>query len=499
MELNSSVIHTFASSLLWSKFDNPVETPEFHMELWDLLCSKHERVAIAAPRKHAKTTAGTFVFILACILFRVKNYVLIISDSEGQAIEFLGNIKQELIDNEKLAQVFQINRLYKDTDKEIRILFKDGRKARIMAFGSEQKIRGRIWNHQRPDLIVADDMENDEQVMNEERRHKFRTWFMNALGEMGSSSCLFRVFGTILHQDSMLNRLMPKMTSPTLKSDGLRFWDDAHEEESGWKSVLYQAHNEDFSKILWPENYTKEYFVKKRQRYIYQGNPEGYAQEVLNRPIDDSIAYFRKDDLLPIREYKDFLEYYVGVDCAISEKDRRAYTAIVVAGLSAQGTLKVVDVRRFRGDSLDICNELFAVQTRYNPILIGMEKENIAKSIGPFLYEQMGRAGKPYLNLHLLPIGNQDKERRARSIQARIRAGKVEFDHKATWWPSFLEEMIYFPRGTYADQVDALAWIGIMLDKMVSVKTDKERADDEYEREYEAAEIIDYGMTGYGD
>lgn len=499
MELNSSAIYTFASTLLWSKFDNPVDTPDFHFELWDLLCSPHERVAIAAPRKHAKSTAGTFVFILAAILFRVKSYVLIISDSEGQAIEFLGNIKQELTDNEKLIELFQIERLYKDTDKEVRILFKDGKKARIMAFGSEQKIRGRIWNHQRPDLIVCDDMENDEQVMNEERRNKFRMWFLSALGEMGSSTCHFRVFGTILHQDSMLNRLMPKITSPTIKTDGLRFWDDEHEKESGWKSVLYKAHNPDFSKILWPENYTKDYFVKKRQRYIYQGHPEGYSQEILNEPIDDSLAYFRKDDLLPIQDSREFLEYYVGVDCAISEKDRRAYTAIVVAGLSPSGLLKIVDVRRFRGDSLDICNELFAVQERYEPVLIGMEKENIAKSIGPFLYEQMGRNGKPFLNLHLLPIGNQDKERRARSIQARIRAGKVEFDHKATWWPAFLEEIIYFPRGAYADQVDALAWIGIMLDKMVTVKTDQERADDDYEREKEEAGMTDLGLTGYGD
>jgi predicted phage terminase large subunit-like protein len=499
MELNSSAIYSFASKLLWSKFDNPVETPDFHFELWDLLCSPYPNVAVAAPRKHAKTTAGTVVFSLACLLFRVKSYILIISDTEGQAIEFLENIKRELLENEALIETFKIERVYKNTDKDVRILFKDGHKSRIMAFGSEQKVRGRLWNGRRPDLIVCDDMENDEQVMNEERRHKFQTWFLAALGEMGSSDCHMRVFGTILHQDSMLNRLMPKTTSPTLKTDGLRFWDDEHVIESGWKSVLYQAHNEDFSLILWPENYGKEYFIKKRQQRVFQGRPELYAQEMLNRPIDDSIAYFRKDDLLEIRDYREFLEYYVGVDCAISEKDRRAYTAIVVAGLSASGILKVVDVRRFRGDSLDICNELFSVQTRYNPVLIGMEKENISKSIGPFLYEQMGREGKPFLNLHLLPIGNQDKERRARSIQARIRAGRVEFDHKASWWPAFLEEMIYFPRGSYADQVDALAWIGIMLDKMVTVLTDKQKADNEYERDKEESEVWDLGLSAYGD
>lgn len=499
LALNSSVIHSFANSLLWNKFDNPVETPEFHFELWDLLCSDSPNVAVAAPRKHAKTTAGTHCFILASILFRVKSYVLIISDTEGQAVEFLNNIKKEFLENEKLISIFQIHEVTKNNDKEVIVQFTDGNQARIMAFGSEQKIRGRIWRNKRPDLIVADDMENDELVMNEERRNKFQTWFLAALGEMGSSDCDFRIFGTILHQDSMLNRLMPKMTSPTLKSDGLKFWDPEHEKESGWKSVLYQAHNSDFSQILWPENYDKEHFVKKRQKYIFQGRPELYAQEVLNRPIDDSIAYFRKDDLLPILDPRESMEYYVGIDCAISEKERRAYTAIVVAGLTSRGYLKIVDVRRFRGDSLDICNEIFSVQERYNPVLIAMEKENIAKSIGPFLYEQMGREGKPFLNLHLMPIGGQDKERRARSIQARIRAGKVEFDHKASWWPAFLEECIYFPRGTYADQVDALAWVGILLDKMVSVKTDDEKSEEKYQREYEESEVFDLGDTGYGD
>lgn len=502
MELNSRVIEGFANSLLWSKFEDPAPTPEFHYELWDLACSAHPLVAIAAPRHHAKTTAGTQCFVMASVLFRVKSYVIIISDSEGQAKEFLGNIKREFVENETLQETFQTKpKLRKDTETDIILEFRDGHQVRICAYGAEQKLRGRLWKGTRPQLVVCDDMENDEQVMSEERRHKFQSWFLAALRRVGSKGCHFRVFGTILHQASMLAKLMPKMSSPTLQYDGLKYWDDNHEKESGWKSVLYQAHNEDFSRILWPERYDREYFEAARKECIFQGRPELYAQEMLNRPVDDSVAYFRKEDLIPIKSEsrEEFLEYYVGVDCAISTKDSRAFTAIVVAGLNAKGILRVVDVRRFRGDSLAICDELFSVQSRYKPILVGIESENIAKSIGPFLNKEMGTGGKPFINFHLMPTGNDDKRKRARAIQARIRAGKVEFDHTASWWPTFLDEMIVFDRGEYKDQVDALAWIGIMLDKMVDVPTDEEMLEEEYERDKEDSGIIDLGLSGYGD
>lgn len=470
MQLTAQLVHGFTSSLLFSKFDNPVATPDFHHELWELVCSNHPQVAIAAPRRHAKSTAVTHCFTLAAVLFRCKQYVFIVSDTHSQAIEFLDAIKKEFIENDALVTLFGVKRLIKDTEDDIIVELNDGHQFRIKAYGAEQKVRGRKWRSKRPDLVICDDLENDEIVLNEERRHKFRSWFLNALMEVGSKDCHFRIVGTILHQDALLARFMPKRGSLTAVDDGLRLIDEAFSLKSGWKSVLYRAHNEDFSQILWPENYSQEYFVKKRDGFIAQGHPEGYSQEYLNQPIDESLAYFRKEDLRKIDNEKEFMEYYVGADLAISEKDQRAYTAIVVAGLTADNRLKVVDVRRFRGDSLDICNEIFAVQERYSPVLFAIESENIAKSIGPFLFEQMGKGGKPYINLREMKIGGQDKIRRARSVQARTRAGKVEFDHDASWWPAFQEELLYFPRGSYSDQVDAFAWVGLLLDRMVDTR-----------------------------
>jgi len=49
-ELTAELIHGFTQAFLWKEFDSPVDTPEFHHELWELACDPHKYVAIAAPR-----------------------------------------------------------------------------------------------------------------------------------------------------------------------------------------------------------------------------------------------------------------------------------------------------------------------------------------------------------------------------------------------------------------------------------------------------------------
>ena len=61
----------------------------------------------------------------------------------------------------------------------------------------------------RPGLIVGDDMENDEIVMNKDRRLKFKRWFYGALLPCLSDRGKIRIVGTILHLDSLLENLMP--------------------------------------------------------------------------------------------------------------------------------------------------------------------------------------------------------------------------------------------------------------------------------------------------
>jgi len=91
--LTSEVVQGFVKGVLAKNFDEPVDSPDCHKEWWDLCCGKHKFVAIAAPRGFAKSTAITHAYVLAAALFRDRKFIVIVSDTEGQAIMFLQDIK----------------------------------------------------------------------------------------------------------------------------------------------------------------------------------------------------------------------------------------------------------------------------------------------------------------------------------------------------------------------------------------------------------------------
>jgi len=105
LKITPETIRGFSDTILSSRYDNPQPTPDFHDELWEYCCSDKRKVAIAAPRGHAKSTAVTLAYALASLLWRDKTFILIISDTEDQAASFLQNIASELIDNEALRTI----------------------------------------------------------------------------------------------------------------------------------------------------------------------------------------------------------------------------------------------------------------------------------------------------------------------------------------------------------------------------------------------------------
>ena len=503
--ISSEVIEGLVGSCLLKKFDGSAKIPECHREWWKLVTGPDKFVAIAAPRNHAKSTAISLSYVLASVLFRNKKFVLLVSDTETQANLFLGSIKQELQDNSDIIDLFGIKKdekgtvkFKKDSESDIIVELEDGHTFRIIAKGAEQKLRGLIWNGSRPDLIVCDDLENDEVVMNKDRREKFRRWFMGALLPCRSVNGEVRVVGTILHMDSMLERLMPKESDKQTMFDGLKTYSTKRQM---WKSVKYKAHNHDFSRVLWPERHPADALKAIRAEYIEQGLPDVYSQEYLNIPLDEARTYFKRQDFLEMKEddYKKKKLTYVACDLAISEKERADYTVIAVGGVDEDGVLHVIDIIRDRMDGLEIVNTMLAVQRLRDPEVFGIEDTQITKSIGPFLNIAMLEQNT-YLNILPLSPHRQDKVTRARSIQARMRAGAVRFDKKADWYQTLEDELMRFPRDRHDDQVDALAYLGLILDRMNNAPTKEELEEEQHREDLEDSGLNYEGrseVTGY--
>ena len=495
--INWQTIAGFTESVLALRYDDPKPIPKFHNEVWELCTSEHTQVAIAAPRGSAKSTCVTFAYVLAQVLFEQDEHVLILSANEELACGFLNEIKIELQENEFIQQhpLFAIKRFIKDRETEIIVEKKTGFRFRIIVKGAGQRMRGIKWERKRPSLVVADDLEDEEIVSSELQREKFRNWFFGVVKPIVRYGGKIRVVGTVMHMDSLLMRLMPSFKDPDTVIEPLKVYS---KRTRNWYSVLFRAHDETFDHLLWPQMYPKERLQNIRADYSDQGMLDIYGQEYLNNPIDQTTAYFRKDDFIAMtdEDYQKRKVYYASGDLAISNTKRSAFTALGVGGIDAEGYLHLVDVRRGRWDSLEISDEIFSIANRYEVDTFRMESENIQRSIGPFLYKRM-HDEQTYINIDA-KAPTKDKLARAQSIRARMRAGKVKFDKRADWYPDFEEELLHFPKWPYKDQVDMFAWLGLMLDEMIEAPTEEEYDEDLYEQEMSDYETI--GMcptTGY--
>jgi predicted phage terminase large subunit-like protein len=459
-------------------------------------------VAIAAPRGHAKSTAITHSYLLAMLCFREAQYVVIVSDTEAQSILFLADIKRELSQNEHLIDFFgieDISRWTKESETDIIVRFKDGHEARVVAKGSNQKIRGYKWNNKRPDLLICDDMENDELVMNKERREKLLKWFLSTLLPMLSKEGIVRMVGTILHEDSLLNSFMPREQDKNTVVDGLCTYSL---KPGGWLSYLWKAHPSinNFSKILWPDRHSEKELRAIRDMYIEKGQPEAYAQEYLNQPLDETTAQFRKSDFKELRteDKEKRVNFYIGLDLAVTESTTADYSCFVVGAVTEDNDLQIRHVIRERMDSEKAVETIINLQRLYDPMLFCMEKGQITNSVLPFLRQRMGETGV-FVNMELT-TSNTDKVQRVQSFRARARAGKVRVDQEADWWPDFLDELVGFPRKKKDDQVDACAQLGLALNKMVEAVSQEEIDEDEYREALEEAGLSVQGRniyTGY--
>ncbi len=503
--LNAQVLEGFVGSVLAKRFDGGVPTPDCHREWWELCTSPNKFVAIAAPRGFAKSTAITFSFTLAAILFRERNFILLVSDTEAQAIGFLQLIKSELIENEDIRRLFHLRLndkgtplFTKEAEADLIGVFEDGSKFRIIAKGSEQKLRGLLWNGQRPDLIVCDDMENDEIVMNKDRRDKFKRWFYGALMPARSKEGIVRYVGTILHMDSMLENLMPIESDRQTVKETLKIWTTRR---NVWKSIKYRACDDGFTVGLWEAKKSLEELKREQQDYRDRGLSDVFSQEYFNIPIDDSVAFFKASDFVGMMDvdYDKNMLYYITCDLAISSKQKSDYSVFLIAGVDEEKRLYVRNIIRLRLDGREIVDTLIALQRTYRPELIGIEEGQIEKAIGPFLYEEMFKHDE-FINLYPLKHMSQDKTSRSRAVQARVRARGIRFDKQADWYQTFEDECRRFPRDKHDDQVDAFSYLGIMLNKLNEAPTMVEMERELYDDEVRRSEQYDTGrceITGY--
>lgn len=173
---------------------------------------KDNKLIIKAYRGAAKTTLISRLFVLWQILGGNKRYAIIISSTLDLAKEGIDLIKTELEDNANLKCDFNITPFNVWSAEEISFEV-NTLPCKIKSFGAGKKIRGTNFLSIRPDLIVCDDIENDENIQSKTQRDKLYSWFNKAILKLPSrtnASYQILLVGTTLHYDSLLQRMQKR-------------------------------------------------------------------------------------------------------------------------------------------------------------------------------------------------------------------------------------------------------------------------------------------------
>lgn len=177
------------------------------------------------------------------------------------------------------------------------------------AIGSGKKVRGRRHRNWRPDLIVLDDIENDENVNTPEQRRKLKSWFEKAVSKAGDTYTDIMYIGTILHYDSLLNNVLQnprykakKYRAVISEAVNTKLWDEWEsiytnlfdEDHEAHARKFYEEHEADMllgTEVLWEEKLS---YYDLMEVKISEGEAS-FNSELQNDPIDPDNATFNPE------------------------------------------------------------------------------------------------------------------------------------------------------------------------------------------------------------
>lgn len=421
----------------------PLETPPFHKEILDLISNKdNRRVGVIAPRGHAKSTTVDMTYPLWAGCFEQEEFVVIISDTYTQAAEFINALKDEFENNPKIKWLF--GNMKGDDWQDGEFVLSNGIK--YAAKGSGMKIRGIRHRHTRPTLMIFDDIENDENIKSAEQRQKLYHWFTKAAIPALARGGRAVVIGTILHFDSLVNKVMKQQD--IFKSWQTRVFYAITTDEDGTEHAL------------WPEHRSLEKLKSMRdnpndQEFV---GSIAFAQEYQHKPFSEEDAIVKTDWIKECEPSQAPDEYsrqarVLTVDPAASERQTADPTAMIVADLGADGNVYVRAIRNQRTSPSITAETIQNLYETYQPQVVGIEQGALGLVFRDLL------AGLPVIGLK----PDKDKVRRLLAVSRFFEAGKVFLVKDIQNGQALREQLIEFPKGTHDDMVDAIVYAIRML------------------------------------
>lgn len=421
---------------------------------------------IIAPRGAAKSTHISQAFPLWCIVTAQKNFICLIMDAFEQAAIMVEAIKAELEANPRLQHDFP------DACGQGRI-WREGvivtaNNIKVEGFGTGKKIRGRRHGPYRPDLVILDDVENDENVESPKQRDKLEKWILKAVLKLGPTDGTMDVLyaGTVLLFDAVIVRFSKKPGWTVSRYQAILEWPDAMDMWDRWEELYLQdeasadafyARNKaamDAGAIInWPEMHSLIFLMKERA-----GDHDAFESEYQNNPVSGARTF--RDLSYWVMKRPDWL-FFGAIDPSLGKKSAgRDPSAILIGGyIPGEGILDVVEASiRKRLPDL-IMEDALAMQREYQCQLWFVESVQFQELLRT---ELMKRAAQQGLAMPCVPVTPfADKTLRIERLQPPVKQGLIRF-HKSQ--STLIDQLEQWPNADHDDGPDCveMLWSGAL-------------------------------------
>jgi hypothetical protein len=367
--------------------ENNVAAPiaNVHREIWEDIQEAIEghgnnQIGRILPRGTGKSVFGTFATTIWCHCYELKKYTLICSDIGSTAEKFIKDIKNTFLENKYIENAF--GKLLDDRDKKYicnstQLEFTN--KTFIEAISSSSPMRGRKYDNCRPDLIILDDYQSEDDVRTEDAREKKWKRYSDDVkyavqkaviryGKTVKQGTVIIALGTLQHKDCFYSRLIKQPTWKFKLEKGVLiddFIDEKGKKVNGldhyfqnglwkqFKTILFDFKNinhlEDAKEFYWKHEKDMQYPLLWKEFWdcldmamSYYENPASFKQEVQGDVNSIGEKWFktvatekRKEEI----ETHSFIKTMLLVDPSSTDGKKSDYSAYLV-GSQADNNLK---------------------------------------------------------------------------------------------------------------------------------------------------------------
>jgi hypothetical protein len=411
-------------------------SPDFHHEIGAQLYGPSRYNAFEVFRDGAKTTLLR-VYTSQRIAYGISRTVMYVSSSQGHSTFSLRWLKRQIEYNKSWAQLFGLRKGTKWTDEIIEIYHGvEDTPITILAAGITGQIRGFNIDDYRPDLIICDDVQTDENVATLEQREKLKNTFFGAL----------------------VNSLAPESDSPGAKIVLLNtpmIRDDLIEtcmEMPQWHGQRFGIFDE-HGKSRWESRWPTEVMKKEKEAATLAGNYSIWMKEKEctivkkeGKTFDVSMVKFW--DVLP-----DGMTVLSSIDPASSDAPEADDQVIMSTGFKG-AAVYCLEYTAEKGEMPDAAaDSLFRQIRKWRPLKIVAEAISYQRVLAWYIRREMQKK-RLFVQVEEIQDRRKKKDRIIQALVGLIAFGNL-YVHPSM--SKLIAQLDQFDEEGHDDVIDALA------------------------------------------